>query len=86
MRNSPGCVKAVKSKDIQGTISIMAAMKKKKSNQNSTGTIALNKKARHDYHLQEKFEAGVSLQGWELKSIREGKVNITGRIHHFTKC
>ncbi|OFC70087.1 SsrA-binding protein SmpB [Alteromonas confluentis] len=52
-------------------------MKKNKSNQNSTGTIALNKKARHDYHLQDKFEAGVSLQGWELKSIREGKVNIT---------
>ena len=55
----------------------MAGMKKNKSNQNSTGTIALNKKARHDYHLQDKFEAGVSLQGWELKSIREGKVNIT---------
>lgn len=55
----------------------MAGMKKNKSNQNSSGTIALNKKARHDYHLQDKFEAGVSLQGWELKSIREGKVNIT---------
>lgn len=55
----------------------MAGMKKNKSNQNTTGTIALNKKARHDYHLQDKFEAGVSLQGWELKSIREGKVNIT---------
>lgn len=55
----------------------MAGMKKNKAKQNSTGTIALNKKARHDYHLQEKFEAGISLQGWELKSIRQGKVNIT---------
>ncbi|MCU7554411.1 SsrA-binding protein SmpB [Alteromonas sp. ASW11-19] len=52
-------------------------MKKNKANKNSTGTIALNKKARHDYFLEDKFEAGMSLQGWEIKSIREGKVNIT---------
>ncbi len=52
-------------------------MKKNKANKNSTGTIALNKKARHDYYLEDKFEAGISLQGWELKSIRAGKVNIT---------
>lgn len=53
----------------------MAGMKKNKAN--TSGTIALNKKARHDYHLEDKFEAGMSLQGWEIKSIREGKVNIT---------
>ena len=53
----------------------MAGMKKNKVN--NSGTIALNKKARHDYHLEDKFEAGMSLQGWEIKSIREGKVNIT---------
>ncbi|AXR08493.1 SsrA-binding protein SmpB [Salinimonas sediminis] len=52
-------------------------MKQNKANKNSGGTIALNKKARHDYHLEDKFEAGMSLQGWEIKSIREGKVNIT---------
>ena len=52
-------------------------MKKSKNKDNSTGTIALNKKARHDYHLQDKIEAGMQLQGWELKSIRAGKVNIT---------
>jgi len=40
------------------------------------GTIALNKRARHDYHLEERFEAGLSLQGWELKSIRAGRANI----------
>ena len=40
-------------------------------------TIALNKRARHDYHLNEKFEAGVELHGWELKSLRGGKVQIT---------
>jgi len=52
-------------------------MKKSKNNANSTGTIALNKKARHDYYLEDKMEAGLALQGWELKSIRAGKVNIT---------
>jgi SsrA-binding protein len=40
------------------------------------GTIALNKRARHEYHLEEKFEAGLSLQGWELKAIRAGRANI----------
>jgi SsrA-binding protein len=49
-------------------------MKKKQSNNN---TIALNKKARHDYQLISKFEAGLTLQGWEVKSIRAGKANIT---------
>jgi SsrA-binding protein len=51
-------------------------MKKNKSKSNSN-TIALNKKARHEYHLDDKFEAGISLQGWEVKSIRAGKVNLT---------
>lgn len=61
--------------DKRNTISIIARMKKNASKQ-STGTIALNKKARHDYFLEDKFEAGISLQGWELKSIRDGRVNI----------
>src|SRR5687768_13797596 len=40
------------------------------------GTIALTKRARHEYALEEKFEAGLSLQGWELKAIRAGRANI----------
>jgi len=40
------------------------------------GTIALNKRARHDYHLEQRFEAGLALQGWEVKSIRAGRANI----------
>ena len=40
------------------------------------GTIALNKRARHEYHLEQKFEAGLALQGWELKAIRAGRANI----------
>jgi len=51
-------------------------MSKKKSKQ-SSNTIALNRKMRHDYFIEEKFEAGISLQGWEVKSLREGQVNLT---------
>ena len=38
--------------------------------------IALNKRAKHEYHLEERVEAGISLQGWELKAIRAGRANI----------
>ena len=57
------------------------AKKKSKSKSNSN-TIALNKKARHNYTLTDKFEAGMSLQGWEIKSIRTGKVNISDCYVH----
>lgn len=49
---------------------------KDKGKGSSGGTIALNKRARHDYNLEERFEAGLALQGWELKSIRAGRANI----------
>ncbi len=39
-------------------------------------SIIANKKAFHDYFIEEKFEAGVSLQGWEVKAIRAGRANI----------
>ena len=39
-------------------------------------TIALNRSARHDYHLESRYEAGIALQGWELKSIRAGRMNM----------
>jgi SsrA-binding protein len=39
--------------------------------------IADNKKAAFNYFFEEKFEAGVVLQGWEVKSLREGKVQLT---------
>ena len=47
--------------------------KDKKSNSN---TIVLNKKARHDFILGDRFEAGLMLQGWEVKSLRAKKVQI----------
>ncbi len=36
-------------------------------------TIALNKKAGFDYFLEEKFVSGLLLEGWEVKSLRDGK-------------
>jgi SsrA-binding protein len=56
-------------------------MTKKKPKQPSS-TIALNKKAKHDFHLEEKFEAGISLLGWEVKSLRAGKVQIVDTYVH----
>ncbi len=41
------------------------------------GPIASNKKARHEYFIEEKVEAGISLAGWEVKSLRAGKANIS---------
>ncbi len=38
--------------------------------------VAQNKKARHDYHVEETFEAGIVLQGTEIKSIRAGRANL----------
>lgn len=51
-------------------------MSKAKKKSNSTGTIALNKRAKHDYFVDQKFEAGIALSGWEVKSLREGKVQL----------
>ncbi len=39
--------------------------------------IADNKKATFNYHIEERFEAGMVLEGWEVKSVREGKVQLT---------
>jgi len=43
----------------------------------STGAITVNRKAYHDYHIQETLEAGIVLKGSEIKSIRDGKVNLS---------
>ena len=39
--------------------------------------IALNKRARYDYFIEESMEAGLALQGWEVKSLRSGRGRIT---------
>lgn len=42
-----------------------------------SATIAQNKKAHFDYFIEEQFEAGLVLEGWEVKSLRAGKVNLS---------
>jgi SsrA-binding protein len=39
-------------------------------------TVCTNRKAYHDYHIEETFEAGLELKGTEVKSLREGKANL----------
>ena len=53
----------------------MAGKNKKKST--SGNVIAVNRRASHDYFIEERYEAGLSLQGWEVKSLRAGKANIS---------
>ena len=43
----------------------------------SPGSIAKNKRARFEYQLHDKFEAGIVLSGWEVKAIREGRCQLT---------
>lgn len=50
----------------------MAKAKKK-----SPAFIAQNKRARFEFHIEEDFEAGLALEGWEVKSLREGKIQLT---------
>ncbi len=50
-------------------------MAKKKTKPQSS-TIAQNKKARHDYFIEERLEAGIALEGWELKSLRAGRAQL----------
>lgn len=52
-------------------------MGKTKKKQSGSNTIALNKRAKFDYHLEDRIEAGVALLGWEVKSLRAGKGQLT---------
>jgi hypothetical protein len=44
-------------------------------------TIALNKRARYDYHIEERLEAGISLEGWEVKSLRAGQLQFADSLY-----
>jgi SsrA-binding protein len=48
--------------------------KKKDKDTEDQGRIATHKRARFEYHIDERFEAGLSLQGWEVKALRAGHV------------
>ncbi len=54
-----------------------AMAKKAKKSGAGGATIALNKKTKHEYFIEDRYEAGLSLEGWEVKSLRAGKINLT---------
>ncbi|MBF6648776.1 MULTISPECIES: SsrA-binding protein SmpB [unclassified Methylobacter] len=54
----------------------MADKKSKKNKKQENNTIAQNRQATHEYHIEERFEAGLVLEGWEVKSLREGRVQL----------
>ncbi len=49
-----------------------------------SNTIALNKQARHNFFIEDRFEAGIALQGWEVKALRAGRIQIVD-AHVFLK-
>ena len=59
-----------------GFVSRAGKQVSRKKSKTPDNTIAQNKKARFEYHIEDKFEAGLALQGWEVKSLRAGKVQI----------
>lgn len=52
-------------------------MNKPATNKPIERMIAVNRKARHDYFIEDRIEAGLALEGWEVKSIRAGRVQLT---------
>ncbi|MGZ8193703.1 MAG: SsrA-binding protein SmpB [Methylobacter sp.] len=54
----------------------MADKKSKKNKNQQNNTIAVNRQATHEYFIEERFEAGIVLQGWEVKSLRDGRVQL----------
>jgi SsrA-binding protein len=51
-------------------------MADKKDKDVHSGTIALNRKARYDFFIDERYEAGLALMGWEVKSLRAGRLQL----------
>ena len=47
------------------------------TNKHQSATIVVNKKARFDYFVEDEYEAGLVLEGWEIKSLRAGKINLS---------
>ncbi len=54
----------------------MAEKKPKKKQSSQSSTIAVNRQATHEYFIEERFEAGMVLEGWEVKSLRAGRVQL----------
>jgi SsrA-binding protein len=60
----------------RGEIKVITATAGKGSSQGGTKVLAKNRKARHLYNIVETFESGIALQGTEVKSVRDARVNL----------
>ncbi len=60
-------------------------MSNKKSKNPSGNVIAVNRRARHDYFIENTFEAGLALLGWEVKSMRDGRAQLAEAYVHLRK-
>lgn len=72
------------SSDSSATIVIQMTKQKKKSAPGDK-TIALNKTARFEYYIEDTYEAGLVLQGWEVKSLRDGRIQLKESFIQFNK-
>ncbi len=60
-------------------------MGKKNARKPVGNIIAVNRRARHDYFIEDSFEAGLALEGWEVKSLRAGNAQLTEAYVHVKK-
>ncbi len=60
-------------------------MGKKDAKKPAGNIIAANRRARHDYFIEDSFEAGLALEGWEVKSLRAGSAQLTEAYVHVKK-
>jgi len=60
-------------------------MGKKDAKKSAGNVIAVNRRARHDYFIEDSFEAGLALEGWEVKSLRAGSAQLTEAYVHVKK-
>ncbi len=54
----------------------MAEKKSSKNKDQQNSTIAVNRQAKHEYFIEQRFEAGLVLEGWEVKSLRDGRIQL----------
>ena len=54
-----------------------AMSKSNKKTKSTSSTIAQNKRARHDYLIEDEYEAGIALEGWEVKSLRANRLQLS---------
>ena len=60
-------------------------MARHKDDQSQKRVIAVNRRARHDYFIEDRFEAGLVLDGWEVKSLRAGSAQLTEAYVHIRR-